>query len=59
MISEMDVIPTRVDTFDVRFNQRICAGTVVITRPGRPEQGDQKFDVIAAKLKNARDRPPP
>lgn len=58
MIAEMDVIPTtRVDTFDAfQFNQRICAGTVVIsTLETARNKGDQKFDVVASKLENARD----
>ncbi len=58
MIGEMDTIPTtRVDTFDAfQFNQRICAGTVIISKLEEARnKGDQKFDVIAAKLANAKD----
>jgi hypothetical protein len=58
MIAEMDtLLTTRVDTFDAfQFGQRICAGTVVIsTLETARNKGDQKFDVVAAKLENARD----
>lgn len=58
MQGEMDTIDTtRIQVFDAaRFNQKIAAGSVVYSELEklRAQAGNQKFDLLAAKLQNSK-----